>query len=108
MRMRKKAPFCSLETVFNHPSITSICQRADLLAELHPLYDNRGPINQKLIELAIELQIIVTERSFENMDHDAAEQFIADWDDLSAQERLIVLLSIYRKNIASAQQGDGK
>jgi hypothetical protein len=108
MRMRKKAPFFSLETVFNHPSITSICQRADLLAELHRLYEDRGPIHQKLIELANELQIIVTERSFEHMDRDAAEKFIADWDDLSVQERLIALLSIYRKNIASAQQGDGK
>jgi hypothetical protein len=108
MPKRKKTPFCSLETVFNHHSIHSICQRIDLLASLQPEYEDRGPIHDKLIELAIELQIIITMRAFEHMEHDAAAEFIEHWDDLPTHERLNALLSVYHSKLAASQQGDGQ
>ena len=105
MPKRKKTPFCSLQTVFNHPDITSICQRVDLIVDLLHEYDHHEPFKEKLTELAIELQDVVIERAFKHMDREAAEEFLEEWDQLSASDRLTALLSIHHRNIASAQQG---
>lgn len=106
MPKRRKSPLCSLETVFNHPDIASICQRIDLIADLMDQYDDHDPINEKLADLANELQHVVSARAFEHMNRAAAYQFLEEWDQLSANHRFAALLSIHRRNMAAAQQGD--
>lgn len=104
MTTRKKTPLCSLETVFNHPDIVSICQRIDLIADLLDQYEDREPFQAKLKELAIELKNLITERAFAHMDHNAAHEFLANWDQLPDNHRFAALVSIHRQNIAAARQ----
>ena len=105
MPKRKKTPICSLQTVFNHPDIASICQRVALIADLLHEYDHHEPFKAKLTELAMELEDVVIEQASKHMDREAAEEFLEEWDQLSAIDRLTALLSIYHQNISAAQQG---
>lgn len=105
MTKRKKTPSSLLETVFDHPHITSICQRIDLMAELLRQYYDHDPFKEKLANLAIQLQHVVSAHVRAHMNGDAAYQFLEEWDQLSATHRFAALLSIHRQNIASAQYG---
>jgi hypothetical protein len=106
MPKRNKKPFCQLECVFDHPRITSICERADLLVDLLPAYDDLSPIFEKLNEIDHELNMIVAERAPQYISQDDAQRFIEAWNKRSRTERLNALVSIHHKKLIPVQRGD--